>query len=101
MREIPPAGAPIRDIITAINQLIRGRSNAALEVTLAAGTTTTTVSHQNINENSMPVLSPKTANAAAAVGTTYATVPTAGTILITHASAATTDRTFYLHIHGG
>mgnify|MGYP000936594987 FL=1 len=101
MRELAPGSAGIREAINAVNQLIRGRSNAAFQVTLAAGATTTTFSNANINADSKPVLFPTTANAAAAMATTYVTVPAAGTIIINHANAASTDRTFNLLIIGG
>lgn len=101
MRELSPGGAGLRDAIQAINNLIRGRSNAVLQVTLTPGATTTTVSHPNINADSRPVLGATTANAAAALSTTSVSVPAAGTAIITHANAGTTDRTFNLLIIGG
>ena len=101
MKEIPPTGATDREISTAIIQLTRGRSNAAAQVTLTANTTTTTVTNANINTSSAPQLTPKTANAAAALATTYAVVTAAGTLTIYHANNAQTDRTFYLTFTGG
>lgn len=87
--------------VQAINQLIQGRSNAVSEVTLTAGATTTTVTGENINENSRPFLFPKTANAAAALATTYAVTTSAGVVTVTHANNAQTDRTFHVLIIGG
>ena len=104
MKDIPPLGAADRDIVTAIRELIRGRSNAVTTITLTANVTTTTYAGPNVNENAEAFLSPKTANAAAALATTYTSITRiAGvpTVTITHANAASTDRTFALAILGG
>lgn len=101
MNVLPPASTPLRLAIQAINQLIAGRSNAAYEVTLTPGATTTTLTSENINANSRPVLTAKTANAAAALATTYAVTTSAGVVTITHANNAQTDRTFHVLIIGG
>lgn len=101
MRELAPGSADVRQAITAINNLIRGRSNAAIEVTLTPGATTTTVNHPNINRDSKPTLTATTANAAAALATTYVTVTAAGVAVITHANAASTDRKFNMLLLGG
>jgi len=98
---LPPASTSLRLAIQAINQLIAGRSNAAYEVTLTPGATTTTLTSENINANSRPVLTAKTANAAAALATTYAVTTSAGVVTITHANNAQTDRTFHVLIIGG
>lgn len=100
MRRLPPRGATERDRDFAISQLIEGRNNANGTVTLTAGSTTTTIASPTINENSGIWLFPKTANAAAALATTYASV-VAGQATITHANTGTTDRTFYYIILGG
>lgn len=102
MREIPPKGATERDRDHAINQLIRGRSNAAGEVTLTAGAASTTIAGPNINEHAGVWLFPKTANAAAELGAgTCHAVVAAGQVAITHANNAQTDRTFYYLVLGG
>jgi len=104
VKDLPPLGAADRDIITAIRELIRGRSNAVTTITLTANAGTTTYVGPNVNENAEALLFPKTANAAAALATTYATISRiAGvpTVTITHANAASTDRTFALAILGG
>ena len=103
MREVPPAGAPIREMVTAINQLVRGRNNAVGTVTLTASAATTTVTSENINANAVPVLVPQTANAAAEIGagTIYVSDVSAGSFTLTHANNAQTDRTFYFLTLGG
>ncbi len=101
MRELPPGGAEPRDVLFTVNELIRGRSNATGTVTLTANVTTTTIVSQIFNASAQVFLFPRTANAAGAVATTYATVTAAGTVTITHANAATTDRTFGYLVVGG
>ena len=103
MRELPVAGTNLRDIINAINQLIRGRSNATSSVTLNANATTTIVTGDNINASARVFLFPMTAAAGTEVGngTIYASVTIAGTATITHANTASTTRTFALLVTGG
>jgi hypothetical protein len=81
----------------AIQQLSAGRSNATGLVTLAAGATTTAVSAANCAPWSTVFLYPTTADAAAALATTF--VPTATVtkqaFVINHANNAQADRTFF------
>jgi hypothetical protein len=96
VKEIPSnAGASdrIRDFV--INQLVRGRSNCTGTVTLTASASSTTVTNNYINANSKPMLCPTTANAAAALATTYISAVAAGSFTITHANNAQVDKTFY------
>jgi ABC-type branched-subunit amino acid transport system substrate-binding protein len=86
----------------AIQQLANGRSNATGLVTLAASATSTTVSNINCATGSTIYLTATTANAAAALATTYiapATV-TKQQFVITHASNSQTDRTFFYVVLG-
>lgn len=102
MKVLPTTGATEREVSQAIKDLTEGRSNANGTVTLTAGTTTTTVTKSTINANAGVFLSPKTANAAAALATTYVNVAAAGgSFVITHANNAQTDRTFYYLVNGG
>jgi hypothetical protein len=78
----------------AINELFQGRSNAVGTVTLTANQATTVVVADNCGDESQVFLSPKTANAAAALATTYITSIGNGTFTITHANNAQTDRTY-------
>lgn len=84
---------PIR-IVSAIMQIAQGRSNAVGTVTLAAGAGTTVVAFDNCSEESQVFLSPKTANASAAVSNVYVSSIGNGTFTLTHANNAQTDRTF-------
>ena len=80
----------------AINELFQGRSHATGTVTLTASTTTTTVASDTSGDESAILLCPLTANAAAALGTTYVLAANIknGSFVITHASDASTDRSF-------
>lgn len=100
MQQLPITGVTERDRDIAIRQLIEGRGNYVGTVTLTPSATTTTISKSTINENAVPLLFAKTANAAAALATTYAVV-TKGLLTITHANNAQTDRTFTYAILGG
>lgn len=107
MKIPPPNGATVRDTVFSIKELAEGRSNAVIHVTLTPGATTTIVdatSAPNLNENAFAFPAPLTATAAAAMPTTFAVISrVAGTLrlTITHANAASTDRTFAYAILGG
>lgn len=101
MKVLNEAESTERDKNFAINQLIAGRSNAVGTVTLAAGTTTTTVAWRNGNGAAVPLLVPKTANAAAALATTYCATVTGAGFVLTHVNNAQTDRTFGFVLLGG
>lgn len=98
---LQPMERDIFRIVQAIRQLIEGRSNSTLEVTLAAGTTTTTVTVPNCSQDSEVFLSPRTANAAAAIPTTYVSSVLQGSLVLTHANNAQTDRIFGVDCRGG
>jgi hypothetical protein len=79
----------------ALQQLAAGRSNATGSVTLTAGATSTVVSADNCAPGSAVFLFPKTANAAAALSTTYVGTVAKQSFTITHANNAQTDRSFF------
>lgn len=87
-------------IVQAILQLAQGRSNAVGQVTLRANQTTTTVTKAtdqaavNVAIGSEIFLSPRTANAAAALTNVYVSSVLQGSFVLTHSSTATLDRTF-------
>jgi hypothetical protein len=89
----------LKKIILAIQQLAAGRSNAVGVVTLIAGAASTVVSDQNCAAGSAVKLNPMTANAAAALATTYWTAANRS-FTIFHANNAQTDRTFTYAIQG-
>ena len=87
----------LRRIANSVNSLGDGRSNAVGSVTLAESTTTTVVTDPRVGTDSVISLMPTTANAAAEAP--HIAVD-AGTFTITHANAATTDRTFSYAVQG-
>lgn len=82
--------------------LASGRSNAVGIVTLAVSAASTTVTDQNCAAGSQITLSPQTANAAAALATTYVPAATVlnGSFVIQHANNTQADRTFAYGIKG-
>lgn len=87
-------------ICQAIRELFEGRSHAYGTVTLRTGQTTTVVSDENCGAGTEPQLQAKTANAAAAVATTYISSVGKKTFTITHANNAQADRTFSYALRG-
>lgn len=87
----------------AVRQLVEGRQNSVGDATLTAGATSTFVRFENCSKDCRVLLFPQTANAAAALATTYVTRAntTQGGFTITHASAGSTDRTFSFLCIGG
>jgi len=86
----------LKKFAQAVQQLAQGRSNAAGSVTLAAGTTATTVAAINCAAGSQVFLFPRTAHAAAelAAGGCYISAVANASFAITHANNTQTDRTF-------
>jgi len=87
-------------IVQAVRDLYEGRSHAVSTCTLTAGITSTVVAAENCGPSSQIFLSPKTANAATALATTYVSAVGANTFTLTHANNAQTDRTFGYAIQG-
>ena len=92
--KLPPSETEPRKIASSIKRIVEGRTDNYGSVTLTANDTTTTVTNQWASENSTIVLSPRTANAAAAVATTYVSSKLNGSFVLTHANNAQTDKTF-------
>ena len=86
----------IRKIAETTNSLRDGKINSTGTVTLTANAGTTTLTDVRIGRTTKVVLVPTTANAAAAVATTYQTYPNAAVeaAVINHANNAQTDKTF-------
>ena len=89
----------LKKLTNAVNNILNGKINAISSVTLTANTTTTTVADLRCTASSVIILMPTTSNAAAALATTYITV-TKQSFTITHANAASTDRTFNYAVLG-
>ncbi len=84
----------------AVNTLLKGGADVVGAFTLTAGATSTTVSDNLFESQMVPVLVPTSANAAGALATTYVSARAKGSFTLTHANAATVDRTF-LYIRWG
>jgi hypothetical protein len=89
----------VRDVT---NNMLQGKLNVTLDVTLTASSATTTVQDPRIGGSSAILLCPTTANAAAELGAGTIYVSSIGkqTATITHANNVQTDRTFRLVIIG-
>lgn len=81
---------------TAIEQMAQGRLNCTGTFTLTANATSTTVSAPTVAPGTVILLSPQTADAAGAWATTYVAPSNVvqGSFAVSHASAASVDRTF-------
>lgn len=90
------------NIVRAVRDALNGRSNAFGQFTLTANAASTTVAAENCSPESSIALMPMTANAAAALATTFITAAniTAGQFVLTHANNAQVDKTFRYAIQG-
>lgn len=87
-------------IVRGIRDLFEGRRNTTGSVTLTANAVSTTVTHANFGAASVPLLTPATANAAAALATTYVSARANGSFVLSHANNAQVDKTYYYAIDG-
>jgi ethanolamine utilization microcompartment shell protein EutS len=85
-------------ITQAVREMAEGASNSLGQVTLTPSSATTVVSDPLATSSSHVSLCPLTANAAAALATTYISSRGQGAFTLTHASTATVDRTFSYRI---
>lgn len=95
-----PDELSIRSIVRVLNNVIKGKTNNRGEVTLAAGSGSTNVEDVNAGGNSVILLMPLTANAAAALATTYVSVQGKQGFTITHSNNSQTDRLFRYTVTG-
>lgn len=93
--------ASASNLVPFLHQVAMGRCLSGGEVTLRTGQTTTTVSAPAVSPEEVVVLSPMTANAAAAASTTFVSATEKGGFTLTHANAGTTNRTFRWVSFGG
>lgn len=102
-KQLQPRDLDVQRINDVVRELVNGRHNAGGTVTLTAGVTTTVIAHPNCSKDSYVQLTPQTANAAAALATTYVRPIDVlnGQFTITHANVGTTDRSFYYSLAGG
>lgn len=98
---LAPLETGIFRIVQAIRQLIEGRSNATLQVTLTPNSATTAVTAINCSKDSIPFWSPQTANAAVANQTMFYSNVVQGGFTLNHANNAQADKTFGIVCLGG
>jgi hypothetical protein len=89
-------------IVRAIRELFEGRRNTTGTVTLTPNTASTTVTHVNFGADSVPHLTPTTANAATEIGagTLRVSARANGSFTLAHANNAQADRTFLYSFDG-
>jgi len=90
----------LREIAKAVNLMIDGQSNAVGEFTLTAGATSTVIADLRVGIDARILLMPTTANAAAALTTTYISSIGKQTFTISHANNSQTDKIFKYAIIG-
>ena len=91
-----------RDVERVISNLLRGKMNATLDVTLSPSASSTIINDVRFSEQCAVSFDPLTANAASekAAGTLWVSARTAGQITVAHANNAQADRSFRLTIIG-
>lgn len=99
---LSPQETNLFKIVTEINEIRKGRSDATGTVTLTAGAASTMVDAVNCAEGSIPVLVPMSATAATeqGAGTMYVSAVANGSFTIAHANSAVATRTFGWHAVG-
>jgi hypothetical protein len=85
-------GSNPREVAEVVNNLAAGKSNNTGNVTLTASSTTTTLNDERLGFDSVVLLSPLTANAAAQ--NPYISTKAKGSVVITHTSVASADLNF-------
>jgi hypothetical protein len=89
----------LNKLITSLQQLASGRSNAVGTVTCST-LGTTTVTNANCSAGSQPQLTASSSNAAAAYASTWVSAVSNGSFVVTHTIASSSDRTFRYAIVG-
>ncbi|AOI76057.1 hypothetical protein [Burkholderia sp. NRF60-BP8] len=98
--EMPNEREHRRQIAQLANNLLQGKMNTVIQVTLTPSATTTTVTDKRIGGYTGLFFSPLTANAAAALSGLYVSAQHNGSATLTHASTASVDRTFNVLLVG-
>ena len=97
---IPSNETDLNRVVFMVQELARGRNNAVGTFTLTTSATTTAVTSINCGAGSTVLIQPTTANAAAALTTTFIGTVANGSFTVTHANNAQTDRTYRYAISG-
>ena len=100
-RVLPPFGGDPRATAEIVNGIMNGKTNNTGTVTLAASSaTTTTLDNALISPESVIVLMPTTANAAAWMNDVFVSARTSGSATLTHTANSATDRTYAFAVIG-
>lgn len=91
-RTLPYQGGEPRAVAEVTNNAMNGKTNNTGSVTLRASNTTTTLNDERLGFDSVVLLSPLTANAAAQ--SPYISTKAKGSVVITHTSVAKADLNF-------
>lgn len=89
-----------REIAAVLQGAMQGKLNNTGSLTLTANAATTTLTDPRIGNNSAILLMPATANAAAAIATTYFDTFADGSCTVHHANNANADKTFVYCVIG-
>lgn len=89
----------LRKMCQILNGLLLGRVNNVYEVTLRAGETTTEVQVEQARSDSQPLLTPRSASAAASVTNVWVETSN-GKVTLHHDANAAADRAFSLAVFG-
>lgn len=89
-----------RQIALVLNNVLQGKLNNTSSFTVAANVATTTLTDARIGSNSVILLMPTTANAAAALANVYFTAFVKGSCTVNHANNAQVDRIFKFAVIG-
>lgn len=92
--------AAFRRMAVVVNRINSGKINVKTEFTLATGTTTTVVTDDRLSLDSVVLLDPTTANAAAEVPYAISSDRRNGQWTFTHVNSGTSDRTYKIAILG-
>ncbi len=91
-RTLPYQGGEPRAVAEVTNNAMNGKTNNTGSITLSASSTSTTLNDERLGFNSVVLLSPLTANAAAQ--SPYISTHAKGSAVITHTSVAHSDLNF-------
>jgi hypothetical protein len=91
-RTLPYQGGEPRAVSEVVNNAMNGKTNNSGTVTLTASSTSTTLNDERLGFDSVIILSPLTANAAAQ--SPYISTHAKGSAVITHTSVGHADLNF-------
>ncbi len=98
--QLSPQGDDPRRVAAIVNLAMRGKINAVTDLKLTANASETELADDRIGADSVILLMPITANAAAALSTTYVAARSRGSATVSHVSNTQTDRSYAVVIIG-